>query len=232
MDPTQLIESNYTFTKESKYTPIGSNARIIQGMDRTGLYQLFAKLGYKVGCEIGLEQGRNALEMCVNIPGLKIYGVDPYKQHPQASYVYDAELRHWDEKYLNKMKAKALAHMEGQDFTLIEKFSEDAARDIPDNSLDFAYIDADHSYDFVMQDIILWGRKVKKGGILSGHDYFYNKDRPGRRAKVTQAVDDYTRVHGINFYITNEDHYEKRGDFYPSWFWVKISDVWPNVVGF
>jgi hypothetical protein len=45
--------------------------------------------------------------MCVNIPGLKIYGVDPYKQHPQASYVYDAELRHWDEKYLNKMKAKA-----------------------------------------------------------------------------------------------------------------------------
>ena len=107
MEPTQFIESNYTFTKESKYTPIGSNARIIQGMDRPGLYQLFAKLGYKVGCEVGLEQGRNTLEMCNNIPGLAIYGVDPYKQHPQASYVYDAELRHWDERYLNKMKAKA-----------------------------------------------------------------------------------------------------------------------------
>src|SRR6185295_5497287 len=97
MDPVEFIEKNYTLTTESNYTPIGSNAKILKDVGRPELYQLFAKLGYKVGCEIGLEQGRNALEMFNHIPGLKLYGVDPYKQHPFASYIYHAEIRKWDE---------------------------------------------------------------------------------------------------------------------------------------
>ena len=54
---------------------------------------------------------------------------------------------------------------------------QDAVKDIEDSSLDFVHIDGDHSYDFVMQDIILWGRKVRIGGIISGHDYLYDRDK-------------------------------------------------------
>jgi predicted O-methyltransferase YrrM len=46
-----------------------------------------------------------------------------------------------------------------------------AADDFLDNSLDFVYIDAGHRFDDVVQDIIKWTKKVRKGGIISGHDY-------------------------------------------------------------
>lgn len=222
----EFIEKNYVLE--------GDNPRKIRAMNREGLYQLFAKLGYKTGCEIGLEKGKNAVTMYNNIPGLKLYGVDSYRQHPQASYIYHAEIRHWNQDYLNRIKAQAEGRMKGRNFVLLEDFSEDATKKVEDNSLDFVYIDADHSYDMVMQDIIVWGRKIRKGGIVSGHDYYYNKDKPGRRAKVTQAVNDYTKIHDIKFFITNEDHSHNRklGDFYPSWFWFKQEDIWPNVVGF
>lgn len=49
--------------------------------------------------------------------------------------------------------------------------SAQAAAFISDGSLDLVFIDADHSYDGVAQDIALWTPKVRKGGIISGHDY-------------------------------------------------------------
>ena len=53
-----------------------------------------------------------------------------------------------------------------------------------DASLDFIYIDAMHGYEHVKQDILAWLPKVKKGGIISGHDYFEY------HAGVVQAVDE------------------------------------------
>ena len=227
MEPVEFIEKNYTLIGEN---PDGNPLKI-KGMDREGMYQLFAKLGYKTGCEVGLEKGKNVQTMFEVIPNLKLYGVDPYRQYPQYSSKASIHFRHWDDDFLQGVKKQAQNRMEGKNAIIIEKFSEDAVKDIPDNSLDFVYIDGDHSYDCVMQDIILWGRKVRKGGIVSGHDYFYNNDRSGRNAKVTQAVNDYAKVHGIKFYITNEKHHGKKGDNYPSWFWVKLDDIYPNVIG-
>lgn len=227
MEPIEFIEKNYTLISEN---PTG-NPMIIRGMDRQGLYQLFAKLGYKIGCEVGVEKGKNAQEMFECIPNLKLYAVDPYKQHTRCSNAASGYLHLWDDRYLRAVKKQAQKRLQDKNAVIIEKFSEDAARDIPDNSLDFVYIDGDHSYDFVMLDIIIWGRKVRKGGIVSGHDYFYDNNKPGRQAKVTQAVNDYTKVHGIEFYITSEDKYIKKGDTPPSWFWVKMDEIYPNVVG-
>src|SRR3990167_3818018 len=216
---------------EKKIGPHTGNPHKLKGFLRDDLYKLFAELKFTSGVEIGVEKGKNAQTMFEIIPNLKLYGVDPYKQHPQASYVYHAEIRHWNAQYLHNAKRQCLKRMKGRNFTLLQGFSEDMAKSIEDNYIDFFYLDADHSYDFVMQDIILWGRKIRKGGIISGHDYYPNKDRSPRRAKVTQAIDDYTNVHGIKFYITSEDHSVLRGDIYPSWFWVKLEDVWPNVIG-
>jgi hypothetical protein len=37
--------------------------------------------------------------------------------------------------------------------------------------VDLAFIDGDHSYEQVKQDILTWKRKVRRGGLLAGHDY-------------------------------------------------------------
>lgn len=48
--------------------------------------------------------------------------------------------------------------------------SEDAAKDIEDDSIDFVYIDANHAERYVRQDINAWYPKVKAGGVIAGHD--------------------------------------------------------------
>jgi hypothetical protein len=62
----------------------------------------------------------------------------------------------------------------------------EAANLYEDRSLDFIFIDAAHDYKNVYRDILSWYPKVKKGGIISGHDYTTYEG-------VKLAVDDYFR---------------------------------------
>ena len=51
-----------------------------------------------------------------------------------------------------------------------------------------------------MMDIILWAPKVRKGGIVSGHDFY-----PFYQSGVMDAVYAYTRAHTIcDWYVTWE----------------------------
>ena len=54
---------------------------------------------------------------------------------------------------------------------VIQGNSTDVVHNFPDESLDCVYIDADHEYPNVLADIRAWAPKVRKGGIISGHDY-------------------------------------------------------------
>ena len=65
---------------------------------------------------------------------------------------------------------KNMEKWEGKYNTIIGDSSE-SAKHFEDNSLDFVFIDACHAYDDVCKDINAWMPKVKKGGILAGHDY-------------------------------------------------------------
>ena len=47
----------------------------------------------------------------------------------------------------------------------------EAAKNIPDRSLDICFIDADHIYGAVKKDILSYIPKIKSGGILCGHDF-------------------------------------------------------------
>ena len=54
---------------------------------------------------------------------------------------------------------------------IIREFSDKACNFFPDETFDFVYLDADHSYKGCLRDLRCWNPKVKKGGILAGHDY-------------------------------------------------------------
>ena len=180
------------------------------GMNRAGLYRHFASLGFKVGVEIGVQRGRNAAVMFENIPGLKLYLIDPYKDYEWSNRRYGAANH-------AKFKRMTLKRLRGRDIVLLEMFSEDGIREIPDDSLDFAYIDGMHLYDYAMQDFILCSRKVREGGIISGHDY----DKNSSVVQVMYAVNDYVRAHKIDpLYLTDAKAYVAKGDKTTSWFWV------------
>eukprot|EP00971_Amphidinium_carterae_P067679 1340279-Amphidinium_carterae.1 len=67
--------------------------------------------------------------------------------------------------------ARERAEIYGNRSRLMVTTSALAAGTVPDGSLDMVFLDADHTYKGVKQDIELWWRKVRHGGILAGHDY-------------------------------------------------------------
>ena len=54
---------------------------------------------------------------------------------------------------------------------MLRGLSEQMVKLFANNSLDFVYIDGNHAYDFVKQDMEMWWPKLKKGGLFCGHDY-------------------------------------------------------------
>ena len=69
---------------------------------------------------------------------------------------------------------------------------------IENNSIDVVYIDGDHSYDKVTQDINLWYPKVKENGFLCGHDY--SKKPKHKHVGVVQAVDEFVDFHNLEIF--------------------------------
>lgn len=67
---------------------------------------------------------------------------------------------------------------------MIEGFSPSALTSLRDHQFDLCYIDGDHSYEAVVQDIQACKPHVKPGAFIGGHDY--GGDCPG----VAQAVDE------------------------------------------
>lgn len=62
-------------------------------------------------------------------------------------------------------------------------------------TLDFAFIDADHSYEACKEDLELWAPKVRAGGIVAGHDY--GAIWPG----VVEAVHEYVANNGLKLHL-------------------------------
>lgn len=167
---------------------------------RVTLAQAMAELGYKTGVEVGVQKGLYSEVLCKSIPGLKLKCVDPWAPYHVVSQRQQNLLFHYAKKRLIPY---------GVEF--IRKTSMDAVRDVPDASLDFAYIDGMHEFDFVMMDIIEWSKKVRPGGIVAGHDYSNLYYQYG----VVNAVNAYTLAHNISqWYITRDDEH-------PSYFWVR-----------
>jgi hypothetical protein len=126
--------------------------------------------------EIGVDRGYNAKSLLENLDIKMLYCVDPYAEpkYPKFSMARTGsdEAFKQAKKELRKFKDKV---------TFIRKSSLYAADEVPDE-LDFVYIDGLHNYDMVNQELKIYYLKLKKGGVIAGHDYF------GDFIGVTEAV--------------------------------------------
>jgi hypothetical protein len=87
-----------------------------------------------------------------------------------------------------------------QHIKVIKSYTSDFLNSLEDEYLDAVYIDADHSYEGVKLDLNLSLKKVKKGGIIMGHDYTYDKF-PG----VVNAVNQFCEKNNLKIDILTED---------------------------
>jgi hypothetical protein len=106
---------------------------------------------------------------------------------------------------------------------------------IGNGSLDFVYIDANHTYQSVKEDINLWYPKVRSGGIVMGHDYLPDYFYEGKTEK-DQALytfpdgqpekAKYTGMFGVNpavdeFCKKNGYTINKTDEFLATWWFIK-----------
>jgi|ETNvirenome_6_85_1030632.scaffolds.fasta_scaffold08475_2 hypothetical protein len=99
-------------------------------------------------------------------------------------------------------------------YTVMRGFSYNTHIYFDDRHMDFVYIDGDHSYEAVKQDIADWWPKIKQGGILAGHDY--NDTNQG----TIDAVNEFAEQNSLNLKITGTAP-EKGDAGAPSWVIIK-----------
>jgi hypothetical protein len=181
--------------------------------NRIDLAKHFNELGFKKGAEIGVADGRYAEILCQEIPGLTLFGIDPWMPYKGnwRSEEYQAGAYKKAKERLDKYDVRLIHHTSIGAY--IDEFGEDY---FEDDSLDFVFIDGCHTFDNVMLDIILWSRKVKKGGIVSGHDYYHHK-----AGGVIPAVDTYIKAHNIKLNIIPRYEGGHKDDKAPCWYFTK-----------
>lgn len=185
----------------------------IPNVNRKELARLFRRLNFRVGAEIGVESGLYSRDLCKCNPRAKVYLIDAWA-------AYRGYREHVTQAKIDSLYEKALERLGGFDnYEVIRKFSMEAVKDFEDESLDFVYIDGNHGLEWAVPDIGFWSRKVKRGGIVSGHDYIRREG-----VHVVQAVQSYVYCYGIKPWFLLGRQAKVPGeirDTSRSWFWVK-----------
>lgn len=141
-----------------------------------------------VGVELGVFRGQFAALLLKLHPTLHLHMVDRWNTTAHQP-------RHGRSQQLLIAEATGRTEFAAARRTILQLDSLAAARAFAPASLDFVFIDADHSYEAVIADIEAWAPKVKPGGWLCGHDYADEFTRT-RWYGVVRAVDEQAAVRG------------------------------------
>jgi len=144
----------------------------------------------KRGVEIGVKSGANALAMALALKPKKLYAVDPWDNYVEP--VSSEIIGEWH--YLQTLKK--LQRVKDA-VEIVRMRSEDAVKKFRNSGLDFIYIDGQHTFEAVSKDLTMWWPKIRKGGVISGHDVSL--------PQVQAAVVQFTTKRKIEFTVQQED---------------------------
>jgi len=166
------------------------------------------KLELKIGAEIGVDKGGFSKHIMGKSDMRKYYCIDTWQDDFGSDHKPDYFDAEGEARY--KEAATTLAEYIKEDkLTMVRKTGLNASKYFGTESIDFCYIDGDHSLGGIYNDIVAWTPKVKVGGIIAGHDY---KDGPKS---------------GISDYFGGQLHYkiETVVQYYGARFGYKINSV-------
>jgi len=179
------------------------------------LPELFKALEFKRGVEVGVECGLYSEKLCSFNPALHLYAVDCWRS-------YNGYRDHVSQSKLEGFYETAKDRLAKYDCTILRDWSVEAAKQFSKESVDFVYVDANHDLANVIKDISAWLPKIRKGGIIAGHDYRLRKNQSCHH-HVVQAVKAWTDCYQVSpwFLLGRKDKVpgEVR-DSDRSWMWV------------
>src|SRR3990167_2122119 len=149
----------------------------VANFGRNQLAELIHELDFKGAVEVGVADGTYSEVLMQANPQMELYGVDPfvpyrgYTDYTRKNTFAGMEQHAHDtlDKYPN--------------YEFIKEFSMDAVKRFADDSLDFVYLDANHADPYITQDITGWWPKLRRGGIMAGHDWVRTNGSMGQNVK-------------------------------------------------
>lgn len=129
------------------------------------------------GVEIGSREGKFARKLMLQCPKAVLWCVDPWRKLEGDIGSSDEAWRSWRTKLRQWYGVRVFAY---------KALSWEAAPKFENAGFDFVFIDGDHRAASVTRDLKDWSTKVKKGGLVIGHDW--DSDRWGSdiQAGVTE----------------------------------------------
>ena len=130
-----------------------------------------------VGAEIGVWRGDFSGAILRVTDPSTLHLIDPWSFRDDPAY---------EDAWYGAGHARSQDDMDSIYWSVLERFSNEirsgrvrvhramsveAAAELPDDSLDWVYIDGDHTYQCVLQDLETYSPKVRRGGVIAGDDY-------------------------------------------------------------
>jgi hypothetical protein len=150
------------------------------------------------GIEIGVYHGEYSRHLLRTWAGEHLVGVDPYLRLPTSEYHDGCNVPD-----IEQIRDRVIAEFAGEKrYRLILKRSLEAVEQFADGSLDFVYLDGNHSWVAAFSDMQAWWFKVKQGGVLCGHDAYQRSDAY-QEADVFGALWDFCHQRGLRPCLKN-----------------------------
>jgi len=135
--------------------------------NRNQFPELLNNSQYSIGVELGVFKG-DFSKIILNGWGGDLYLVDVWRPLSIEEYDDISNNENHITSYIDTVNN--ISGFEKRAF-MIRMSGDKAVNLFRDHSIDFIYIDANHSYKAVKKDIELWYPKIRYGGMISGHDY-------------------------------------------------------------
>ena len=163
---------------------------------------LIRAYGCRVGCEVGVAFGTQSEHIILNTDVKRLYSIDPYIPFARIlDFIPNDPIQsqQWMDVHAQVTMARLSPYKDRCE--LIRKKSVDAARDFLDDSLDFVYIDGEHTYEAVRGDLNAWYPKIRLGGVIIGDDY------TERFAGLRRATDEFVLQRGLQLDLRSGGKY-------------------------
>lgn len=154
------------------------------------------------GVELGIFEGNLSEFLLRELPRLRLWMVDRWRSpKPGERYYEDPYIRLVDQERMDQALLRTVRVTEFASDRRIILLGDQvcAASCVADGSLDFVFVDSDHSEAGTLEAIDAWWRKLRPGGLMAGHDLDY----PGFPG-VRQAVERSSAQRGVPWHLESD----------------------------
>ncbi|MBT0957727.1 class I SAM-dependent methyltransferase [Alphaproteobacteria bacterium KMM 3653] len=169
------------------------------GRTRSGVLSTFKKGGR--GAEIGVFKGRFSIDILKQRRPETLYLIDPWLNIDDDSLGeswYGSDSKHDMNAHYEGITSRFAKQIEAGQVVVLRGTAAEMMPQIPDESLDYVYIDGDHRYEGVSVDLALAYTKVKPGGVIAVDDHVLKR---WWKDGVVRAINEFLGRHADDLSI-------------------------------